>query len=117
MRASATGQPPALWRRNQFHAGFASPVRANAAHTQNIHGHVVGSVHRMGASANIEPNLTRMKLLKKTRFVPYLTSHDGAQNKTPRTQSSHGTLCRSVLPRKLLSHTLRSALHGRNCPS
>ena len=31
-----------------------------------------------------------------------------------RTQSSHGTLHRSVLPRKLFLHTLRSDLHGRN---
>jgi hypothetical protein len=36
------------------------------------------------------------------------------QNKTPRTQSSHGTLRRSVLPRKPFSHTLRSGPHLSN---
>jgi hypothetical protein len=81
MRPSVTGQPSALSRRNQFQAGFARPARANTAHTSNSHGQGVGSVLRARASANIDPNLTRMKRLKRTTFVPDLTRHVGAQKR------------------------------------
>ena len=39
-----------------------------------------------------------------------------AQNKTPRTHTSRGTLSRTALPRKLLDHNLTSGDAGVNGP-
>jgi hypothetical protein len=59
----------------------------------------------MGASANIDPNLTRRELLRKLDLCPYFTSHEEAQNESaPNSFESWGAKSNSPPPKSAHNH-------------